>query len=232
LFVQTLQQKEAKLGLDHPDTLASRHNLANTYRTLGRNADAIRLHSQNLKLCEAKLGADHPHTLISLDQLAATHDQATEFFKAEPLYRQLLERTRQRFGANHPATAARMAALGTNLLHQHKYSEAEQLLRDCLEIRTARQPDEWATFNTRSLLGDALLGQKKYTDAEPQLCEGYKGMKAREAKIPPRSKERLIEALERLVKLYEANGNKAQADKWRKEGEQARSATTKDADKK
>jgi len=229
LLVQTLQQKEAKLGLNHPDTLTSRHNLANAYRMLGRNAEAIRLHSQNFKLCEIKLGVKDPHTLISLDQWAATHDQAGEFTKAEPLYRQLVERTRQRFGADHPVTAARMAALGTNLLHQHKYAAAEPLLRDCLKIRIAKQPDEWPTFNTRSLLGEALLGQKKYTDAEPLLREGYQGMKAREAKIPPRSTGCLTEALERLVQLYEANGNTAEAEKWRNERERSPKANAKDA---
>jgi len=104
-------------------------------------------------------------------------------------------------------------------------------LRDCLKIREAKQPDDWKTFNAQSLLGGVLLGQKKYTDAEPLLLKGYQGIKERESQIPKQWKDRLIEALERLVQLYEATGNKAQADKWRKEREQARNATTKDAKK-
>jgi hypothetical protein len=119
-----------------------------------------------------------------------------------------------------------------NLLHQHKYTEVEPLLRDCLKVREAEQPDDWATFDAQSLLGGALLGQKKYADAEPLLLSGYQGMKEREVKIPATSKIRLTEALERLVRLYEATGKKDQADKWRKEQERSREADAKKAAKK
>jgi tetratricopeptide (TPR) repeat protein len=232
LLERTLQQREAKLGPDHPDTLASRNNLANAYRAADRGGDAIRLHERNLKLCEAKLGADHPYTLRSRDNLAAAYEQAGEFTKAEPINRQVLEQTRKRYGAEHPLTSAQLAALGSNLLHQHKYADAEQVLRACLTIRAAKQPDDWSTFNTRSLLGAALLGRQKYADAERLLLKGYQGMKERASKIPPRSKVRLSEALQRLVQLYEATEKKDQADRWRKELEQARHADAKGAVKK
>jgi serine/threonine protein kinase len=228
LLERTLQQKEATLGVDHPETLASRHNLANGYRSAGRIADAIQRHEQNLKLCEAKLGADHPHTLVSRDQLAAAYDQAGEFTKAEPIYRQLVEQTSKHFGPTNPATAARRAVLGSNQLHQHKYVEAEANLRDALKVRRAKQPDVWTTFNTQSLLGEALLGQKRFTEAEPLLLSGYQGMKRCENSIPPRSKVCLSEALERLIQLYEAIGKKKEADKWRKEIEEAKNSTAKE----
>ena len=48
----------------------------------------------------------------------------------------------------------------------------------------SRIPDDWLTFNARSLLGGSLLGQKKYAEAEPLLLSGYEGMKQREDKIP------------------------------------------------
>jgi hypothetical protein len=78
-----------------------------------------------------------------------------------------------------------------------------------------QQPDDWLTFNTRSQLGGALLGQKKYADAEPLLLEGYQGMKEREKAIPPSVKVRLPEAAEPLVQFYDARGQKDQAEQWR-----------------
>ena len=51
---------ESKLGPDHPDTLASRNNLATAYRAAGRTAEAIALHEATLKLSEAKLGPRPP----------------------------------------------------------------------------------------------------------------------------------------------------------------------------
>jgi hypothetical protein len=70
-------------------------------------------------------------------------------------------------------------------------------------------------FNTKSLLGGALAGQKKFQEAEPLLVEGYSGMKQREAKIPPAGKTRLPEAIRRLVDLYTAWEKPAEAEKWR-----------------
>jgi hypothetical protein len=66
------------------------------------------------------------------------------------------------------------------------------------------------------MLGNALLGQKKYAEAEPLLIAGYEGMKQREATIPPEGKPRVTEALERVVQLYEATNKPDEAAKWRK----------------
>ena len=49
------------------------------------------------------------------------------------------------------------------------------------------------------------------------LVQGYEGMKQREAKIPAQGKNRLTDALERLVQLYDAWGKPDQADVWRKQ---------------
>jgi hypothetical protein len=51
---------------------------------------------------------------------------------------------------------------------------------------------------------------------------GYEGMKQREAKIPPQGKVRLSEAVERMVRLYDAWGKKDKAAEWRKKSEAAK----------
>src|SRR5262245_30651291 len=66
--------------------------------------------------------------------------------------------------------------MGLGLLEQKKWAEAEPLLRQSLAIRANVQPDAWTTFNTRSLLGGALLGRKGYAEAEPLLLAGYRGL--------------------------------------------------------
>jgi hypothetical protein len=69
-----------------------------------------------------------------------------------------------------------------------------------------------------------LLGQQKYADAEPLLLQGYEGMKQREARIEVNNKFRLTDALERLVQLYDATGQKAKADEWRHKLEETKAA--------
>jgi hypothetical protein len=120
-----------------------------------------------------------------------------------------------------------LAALGFNLLREEKWADAEAVLRECLAIRQKRQPDAWTTFNVRSLVGAALLGRQHYPEAEPLLLAGFQGMLRHEATIPKAGKVRLGEAAARLVQLYEALGNEAEAGRWRKELE-ARKATTQD----
>jgi hypothetical protein len=47
-----------------------------------------------------------------------------------------------------------------------------------LAIGSKTQPDARTTSNTRSLLGDTLLGQKKVAEVEPLLLEGHDGTNA------------------------------------------------------
>ena len=96
-----------------------------------------------------------------------------------------------------------MAARGLRLVRQGRWAEAEAILRACLAIRAKVRPEEWSTFNVRSLLGGSLQGQKKYAESEPLIVAGYEGMKAHEAKIPPPGKPRFTEAAERVVRLCE-----------------------------
>ena len=88
---------------------------------------------------------------------------------------------------------------------------------ESLAIRARKEPDTWTTFNTKSLLGGARLGQKKYAEAEPLLRQGYEGMKAREKAIPSQSSTRLPEALDRLIELYTATDKPGEVTKWRAE---------------
>jgi len=55
-------------------------------------------------------------------------------------------------------------------------------MSECLAIRAKKEPDAWTTFNTKSLLGGALLGQKKYGAAEP-LLRGRVGLLTGAARV-------------------------------------------------
>ena len=87
----------------------------------------------------------------------------------------------------------------------------------CLVMREKSQPDDWATFSTRSQLGGCLLGLLEFAAAEPLVVSGYEGLKAREVDdvIPPNARVRLDEATARLVALYEAWGKPERVAAWR-----------------
>ena len=104
-----------------------------------------------------------------------------------------------------------------HLRHWLGNTGAAAVLRESLAIREAKEPDAWTTFETKSMLGGALLGQEKSADAEPLLLAGYKGMKQRADRIPPRHKINLVEALDRLIELAEATGKPEDVKRWKDE---------------
>jgi tetratricopeptide (TPR) repeat protein len=216
LHESTLKRFESELGPDHPDSLICQANLAQAYQADGQLERAIPLLEQALQGLRAKVGVDHLYTLKAAQQLADAYTAAGQHAKAEPFLRIGLDRARQQFGPAHPRTAAAMAALGSNLIRRSRWAEAEAILREGLAIRQEAQADDWNTFDTRSLLGESLLGQKKLAEAEPLLLAGYEGLKAREARIPPAGRPRLAEAAERLIRLYEAWGKQDQAAAWKR----------------
>jgi serine/threonine protein kinase/lipopolysaccharide biosynthesis regulator YciM len=222
LYKEVLDGRTAQLGADHPDTLSSKYGLAVVYQQQGKDDKAESLGREAVAGARTKLGIAHPHTQLYVRGLVECYERMGQPARGEPLLRELADFWKQKAGDDAPQYAEQLESLGENLLLQKKGAEAEAALRPALAIRQPKEADAWTTFDTQSLLGGALLLQQKHADAEPLLRQGYEGMRQREAKIPPPSKARLSEALERLVQLYDAWGKKDQADAWRKQLEAMR----------
>jgi hypothetical protein len=47
-----------------------------------------------------------------------------------------------------------------------------------LGFNERQRPDDWEHFRVESLLGASRTGEKKYTEAEPLLLEGYQGIRS------------------------------------------------------
>jgi len=175
----------------------------------------------------AVTGANQTNAII-MDTLAAAYAENGQFTNAVRVQQEaiaLLRNEQQKkdyasrlklyeagIPCRNPDSSAQQA---TALLANGKCAEAEPLARACLAIREKQIPDDWRTFNARSLLGGSLLGQKKHAEAEPLLLAAYEGMKQREARIPTNGRPRLKETLQRLVQLYETTDRPDQAAEWK-----------------
>jgi serine/threonine protein kinase/tetratricopeptide (TPR) repeat protein len=217
LFAEVLKSRRVALPAHHPDTLRSLANLALLYQDRGQYDEAEPLFREAVTGGKQKLGLGHPQTHWFIDSLADLYRKQGKPHLAEPELRELAAFAYEKNGPDSPAYAGHLARLAQNMLEQKQYAEAESLTRDCLTIRAKQEPGAWTTFHTQVLLGGALLGQKKYADAEPLLVQGYAGMKERAAKIPNDARDRLTQALEWLVHVHDVRGHKAEADRWRKE---------------
>lgn len=164
LFGQTLTDLERVLGGDHPDTLASRHNLAGAYQKAGDPGRAILLLKQTLSDRGRVLGAGHPDTLTSRHNLAYFYQAAGDPARAIPLYEQTRADRERVLGGVHPDTlisrnnlaAAYQAAgdLGRAIaLH-------EQTLIDCERVLGADHP------TTRTVRSNMLTARQQ-ADADP-----------------------------------------------------------------
>jgi Na+-transporting methylmalonyl-CoA/oxaloacetate decarboxylase gamma subunit len=187
---------------------AIREMLGLGYLNVGEAAQAVRQSERALALREATQGAAHADAAACRNQLAIAYRLANRTTEAGRLF------DREPDSAVH---ASALAARGSMLLLEKKPAEAELRLRECLTIRRKIQPGDWTTFDTESILGEALLVQKRFADAEPLLLSGYDGLRRRADAIPPGDQPRLTQAIERLVRLYEAWGKPDKATRRRDE---------------
>jgi serine/threonine protein kinase/tetratricopeptide (TPR) repeat protein len=139
------------LGDDHPDTLASMNNLANSYSDLGRHAEALKLREETLALKKAKLGADHPHTLKSMNNLANSYAALGRHAEALKLYEETLALRKAKLGADHPDTLESMHNLPNSYAALGRHAEALKLREETLALLKAKlgadHPDTLACMN-------------------------------------------------------------------------------------
>jgi len=209
---------------DHQEVARCLNNLGGMLRARGDMAGAESSCREALDIWKRLFPGDHPDVVRGLSNVASLLRARGDPAAAEPLCREALDMARRLFPSDHPEVAICLDSLATTLLDRGDLAGAEPLIREALALCEKAQPDAWTTFNTKSMLGGVLLGQKKLAEAEPLLLDAYRGLKEREASIPPQGKLRIPEALQRLVKLYEAKGDAAEAAAWRSRLEAATKA--------
>ncbi|MDH6589942.1 tetratricopeptide (TPR) repeat protein [Streptomyces sp. SAI-133] len=152
-----LAAESARLGLDHPDVLTSRRNLANALDNLGRYQEAADLHHQVLAERERILGPDHPQTLTSRDNLADSLRNLGRYQEAANLHQQGAADSERILGPDHPQTLTSRGNLANALNDLGRYQEAAVLQRQVLaDSERILGPDHPDTFTSRGNLADSL----------------------------------------------------------------------------
>ncbi|MFZ1589257.1 MAG: tetratricopeptide repeat protein, partial [Candidatus Microthrix parvicella] len=99
------------LGVDHPDTLTARANLASSYWQAGRTNDAITIEERVVEDRERLIGVDHPSTLTARANLASSYRQAGRTNDAITLLQEVVDRQDGVIGPDHPDAVAHREAL-------------------------------------------------------------------------------------------------------------------------
>jgi hypothetical protein len=214
-FRESLAIMRSLFGEENSQTANALSGLSGVLERAGRDAEAEDLARQSWVIRRKLFGDEHPDSMDSMHRLVSLLLKEAKLSEAQSLDQDLVARLRARLPADDPALAAAIYGLAATLLKGGKLAEAEPLIRECLAVREKRLPDDWRTYSTRAMLGDNLLNQKKYADAEPFLLSGYQGMKDREAKIRGGNRVFLKKALQNLSQLYSATDRPDEAAQWK-----------------
>ncbi len=206
--------------------------LRNAYMEQGAYPEAIELAARMAEDFKKRYPPDHPPRRYWTFHTGAACIFAGEYAAAEKHLAEVEAAQRQWIQKK---TSAQERTDGLKLLweillglaiarvNQGKFIEAEASAREALAVwNQSRQPGmpeqgNLNQFGTECLIGESLLGQEKFAEAEEFLLRGYRGMKAREKEIPARGRPTLAEVLAAIVRLYEAWGQPEKAAEWRKE---------------
>ena len=176
---------ERVLGETHPNTLASRNNLALAYRSAGRLDEAIPLLERTLADYERVLGETHPNTLTSRNNLALAYQDAGRLDEAIPLYERTLTDREPVLGETHPDTLTSRNNLASAYQAAGRLDEAiplyERTLTDRERVLGETHPDTLGSRNNLALayqdagrLDEAIpLYERTLTDYERVLGETH-----------------------------------------------------------
>jgi serine/threonine protein kinase len=134
LVDEAVQWIDIALG-DEPEVAASlRSTMGNSYRSLGRHADAEEQIRLALATRRGLFGDEHLQVAQSINLLAILRRDQGELAEAERLFRESLA-MRRRLGGDGHAVSINLANLGLVRRDLGDFDEAERLLRESMAIR-------------------------------------------------------------------------------------------------
>ncbi|MEM9066797.1 MAG: serine/threonine-protein kinase [Planctomycetota bacterium] len=174
---ELLDRLRDALGADNDLTLSAIYMLANSYNSLGRDADAVALLEQLVELRTTKYGADDPRTCLSMGELAVALVDLGRYDDAEELARNALEASQRTRGDDHHVTLSLIGDLAWALHNRGDLVSVETLYRDLIQrLERAKGPDHPDSLATRNNLASVIDALGRLDEAEPlyrRNLEGY-----------------------------------------------------------
>jgi serine/threonine protein kinase/Flp pilus assembly protein TadD len=159
-----LQTQE--LGSDHPDTLATLHNLARTYLDAGQTKEAIRLLEQVRDRRSDTLGPDDPDTLASVNDLSRCYFKLRRHDEALHLREDIAKLREARLGPDHPETLASMMNVANSYAALKRFDKALELHQETLTRRQAKLgPNHPATLQSMNNVANCYTSLGRHSEA-------------------------------------------------------------------
>ena len=176
MYQQVLQGSENRLGVDHPSTLRTVHNLGILYKNQGKLKEAEEMFQRALQGYEKAYGVDHPSMLDTVHGLGILYKDQGKFREAEEMYQRALQGYEKAYGVDHPSTLHTVHNLGALYTNQGKLKEAEEMYQRALQgYEKAYGVDHPSSLHTVHGLGALYTNQGKLKEAEEMYQRALQG---------------------------------------------------------
>ncbi|KAG6987556.1 hypothetical protein FOFC_05764 [Fusarium oxysporum] len=163
--------RETTLAENHPDRLASQHELAIAYQADGQIAEAVKLLQHVVTVQETILAENHPDRLASQHVLAGAYEANGQIAEAVKLLQHVVAVKETTLAENHPSRLASQHELSGAYQANGQITEAVKLLEHVVAVEETtlaeNHPDRLASQH-------ALAGAYK---ANGQIAEAVKLLK-------------------------------------------------------
>ena len=221
LYRQVLEFDRRHFGEEHRYTALVMHNLAIVLRDRQAWAESESL-LRGARLIFLDVFADeHPWIGITDAALASVLHERGDVSGAEALYRESVALLDRSMG-EHPRTAIARSGLGRLLNETGRPVEAEPLLREAVRVLAISYPnDDLRLADARRELGESLVDQRRFAEAEELLLACFETLQDR-----PAQGERLRHTANALIELYDAWNRPGHAEPYRAAAKLSRSDST------
>ncbi|HEX7451879.1 MAG TPA: tetratricopeptide repeat protein, partial [Polyangiaceae bacterium] len=171
---QALVITERWFGPNHYMTASNLTILARALDHEGKDREAGELLRRALAINERVYPPAHPSISSTLNDLGIVARNLKQFDEAEADFQRMLEIERALHGNGHERVGVALANLASVAAERQDYVRAEQLLRETLAIYAGLGfTDQVRVGYARASLGHALLGQRRYAEAQVESLAGY-----------------------------------------------------------
>lgn len=203
---------EHALGEEHDATLSTLNNLAVTLREVERTEEAEAVLRRVLEIRTRRTGVWDRAVASTMQNLASVLTQQGRLAEAMDLLTRAHRVYATVLPEGHHLSAYPLLTRATIELDRHEYRAAETTAREAQSILVqALSADHPATAMASCRLGRALLGQRRYGEAEAPLRSGT-DVAAESTQLPPAYR---VECLDGLAAVLEATGRPAEAQPYR-----------------
>lgn len=182
LYKESLDVTKRAYGDEHPEVAVVIENIGGVYYRTNRFKESLAQLDQALAMRRKILGDSHTAVTRTLLNKGTVATAAGDLAAAETAFSESLPRFRRELGDDHPDVATALLNWARATWKRNDWVRTERLCREALAIRLRGQGKSHPGVGEAQVaLGRALVGQRRFEEAEPLLVEGRKMREAQGA---------------------------------------------------